>query len=107
MLIERKRVNNGRGLPPIVISDTYSHEGYKEDPFAGMHPSILFQRKLNQIHSEAALQVERDALSRKPEVRNAVLGRYINDGLSRLTALAAECPSRIGKSLLWSVSYGG
>ncbi|KAI1627714.1 hypothetical protein EDD37DRAFT_273330 [Exophiala viscosa] len=101
-LLTCQRVNNGCGLPPIVVADTYSHEGYKEDPFAGMHPSIFFQRRLNQVHSEAALQVEREALSKKPEVRNAVLGPTINDGLSVLSALNAECPSSIDHLFLLS-----
>ncbi|KIV84847.1 hypothetical protein, variant [Exophiala sideris] len=101
-LITCQRVNNGRGLPPIVIADTYSHDGYKEDPFAGMHPSILFQRKLNQMQSEATLQVEQDGLSKKPEVRNAVLGTSVNYGLSRLSTLAGECPSKIDHFFLLS-----
>ncbi|KAK4942975.1 hypothetical protein LTR10_017359 [Elasticomyces elasticus] len=60
-----------------------------------MHPSILFQRKLNQMQSEATLQIEHEALSKKPEVRNAVLGTSVNYGLSRLSTLAGECPSKI------------
>ena len=78
------------------MPDTYTHEGYKEDPIASLPASIRFQRKLNQIQSEAILAVEREALARKPEDRNIVLGSAIDLGVSRLAQLEIECPSKLG-----------
>ncbi|OAL27886.1 hypothetical protein AYO22_03231 [Fonsecaea multimorphosa] len=89
-----QRVNNSRGLPPLVLTDTYSHEGYREDPLAALPPTIRFQRKLNHMLSEAILQIDRDALSRKPDERNTMLGPTINACLSKLAALSAECPTK-------------
>jgi hypothetical protein len=76
--------------------DTYSHDGYREDPLATLTPNIRFQRKLGQMQSEAILQIDRDALSRKPEVRNFMLGPTINACLSKLAALSPECSSTLG-----------
>jgi len=94
-MLTSQRVNNYRGLPPLVLADTYSHEGYKDDPFVGLPAPVLFQRKLSQAQSEAVLRIERDALSRQPEVRNVVLGPAINYALSQLVMLAGDCPSKL------------
>lgn len=91
------RVNNARGLPPVMLMDTYSHQGYKDDPLAGLSPSVRFQRKLAQMQSEALLQIDREALSQKPEDRNVVLAPTINACLSRLASLNVECSSMVGE----------
>ncbi|KIW20301.1 hypothetical protein PV08_00876 [Exophiala spinifera] len=92
-LITCQRVNNHCGLPPLLIPDTYSHEGYREDPFKDISATIQFQRKLNQIQTEATLHIEQEALSKSPEIRNASLGCAVDQGLTRLASLSHECPS--------------
>ncbi|KIX02784.1 uncharacterized protein Z518_08726 [Rhinocladiella mackenziei CBS 650.93] len=101
-LLTIQRVNNYRGLPPAVLPDTYSHEGYKEDPFEALPTAIRFQRKLNQVQSEAISQIERDALSRRPEDRNVVLPAAVSHALSRLSPLELECPSKLDRYFLRS-----
>ncbi|EXJ80927.1 hypothetical protein A1O3_07215 [Capronia epimyces CBS 606.96] len=101
-LLTCQRVNNYRGLPPLVMSDTYSHEGYKEDPLTALPPSLVFQRRLSQLHSEAILEIEHVALSQTPEVRNVTLGPTVNNVLSKLSTLAVDCPSKIDRYLLLS-----
>lgn len=95
------RVNNARGLPPVMLMDTYSHQGYKDDPLAALSPSVRFQRKLAQMQSEAILQIDREALSQKPEDRNIVLAPTVNACLSKLATLNVECCSMVGE---WSLS---
>ena len=96
MLIQSHRVNNSRGLPPVLWMDTYGHSGYREDPLASLSPTIRFQRKLGQVQSEAVMCIDRDALSKKPEERNLLLGPTINACLGRLAALSSECSSMLG-----------
>ncbi|OAL38383.1 hypothetical protein AYO20_02442 [Fonsecaea nubica] len=95
-----QRINNSRGLPPLVFTDTYSHEGYKEDPLASLTLTVRFQRKLNHMLSEAIVQIDRDALSRKPDERNMTLGPTISACLAKLGTLSAECPAKHDQLML-------
>jgi hypothetical protein len=76
--------------------DTYGHDGYREDPFATLSPTVRFQRNLSQVQSDAILEIDRNALSKRPEDRNILLAPIINTCLSRLAALTAECDSMLG-----------
>ncbi|EXJ68829.1 uncharacterized protein A1O5_07761 [Cladophialophora psammophila CBS 110553] len=95
-----QRVNNARGLPPLVLADTYCHEGYKQNPLDTLSPPVRFQRKLNQMVSEAILQIDRDALSKRPDERNMMLGPTINACLSKLAVLSVGCPSKLDQFAL-------
>ncbi|OQU98991.1 hypothetical protein CLAIMM_04698 isoform 1 [Cladophialophora immunda] len=95
-----QRVNNSRGLPPLVLTDTYSHEGYKENPLATLSPTVRFQRKLNHMLSEGIVQIDRDALSKRPDERNMMLGPTIDGCLSKLAALSTECPTKQDQLML-------
>ncbi|KIW48255.1 uncharacterized protein PV06_00861 [Exophiala oligosperma] len=87
-LITCQRVNNLRGLPPLLISDTYSYEGYRESPFIDISATIQFQRKLNRIQTEATLLID--------------LGRAVDQGLTRLASLSDECTSHSDR--IWLLS---
>jgi hypothetical protein len=93
-----------RGFPPIIFQDTYGHEGLSEDPCSTLPLSVRFQKKLSQIHSEANLAIQRDALSKSTDDRAFVLQSTIDTWVARLDELATDCPSNSGEDdlLSWS-----
>ena len=86
-----------RGFPPIIFQDTYGHEGLSEDPCSTLPLSVRFQKKLSQIHSEANLAIQRDALSKSTDDRAFVLQSTIDTWLARLDQLETDCPSNSGE----------
>ena len=59
--------------------------------------SIRFQKRLNQLHSEANLAIQREALSRGLEERIPVLGSTIDAWTSKLVRLENEFLTKLGR----------
>lgn len=59
--------------------------------------SVLFQKKVSGLHSEANLAIQRDALSKDTSDRAFVLQSTIDVWLARLEQLENECPSKTGE----------
>lgn len=91
------RTNNVREFPPIIFQDTYGHESLNEDPCSTLPSSVRFQKRLSQLHSEANLAVQRDALSKSINGRAFVLQSTVDMWLARFDELAMDCPSKSGE----------
>lgn len=91
------RTNSVRGFPPIIFQDSYGHASFNEDPCSTLPPSVRFLKQLSQLHSEANLAIQRDALSKSIDDRAFVLQSTIDVWLARFDELSTECPSNSGE----------
>lgn len=96
MLIAVQSVNITSGVPLLWVPETYDHESNRTDVSAALPPTIRFQTALVQIHAEAILNIERNALYKSPDCRDRMLDSMINEALSKLKNVENECSKKLG-----------
>lgn len=85
------------GTPPIWIPDTYDRPSSRH-AYDSLPVSVRFQKRLNQLHTEALFNIETQALSRPAEERDLSIITMIETWLPSLSTLEDECPTQVGKS---------
>lgn len=92
------RVSFTDGIPPLSVPDNYDHEYCRSQALSALTPSIGFQKTLNQIQTDAILETQRFALSKKPEQRAAALNPILETVTSQLSQLTASVTCELGKA---------
>ncbi len=90
-------MNITSGVPPFLIPDTYDNEQYRNEALAALPHVVRFQRELIQLHAQANIDIEKEALSKLPVTRGRHLNSIIERILVKFDELGASCLSKLGK----------
>ncbi|KEF61032.1 uncharacterized protein A1O9_02596 [Exophiala aquamarina CBS 119918] len=91
------RISAINGTPPIWIPDTYDRPSNRH-AYDSVPGSVRFQKRLNQLHTEALFNVETQALPSPTTERDLRIVTMIEAWRLTRSTLEHECPTLVGKS---------
>lgn len=89
-------MNITSGLPPSLVLDTYDHEHCRDEALAALSPALRFHRQLIQLHSQANIDIVKEASSQLPESGSRTLTSIIESTILKFDKLGTSCTSKLG-----------